>query len=133
MSKIFIDTNVFIYALDKNSKYHEWSKTILTDSKIDLLTTTKNISEFFAVTTKFGLQFESTFSFYKEMRKNCTILFPSEKSLTKFANLLEKYPSKGNRVFDSEIASILSNGLNRLASLNKRDFEEITEIKTEIL
>lgn len=48
MTKVLIDTNIFIYDLDKKSKYNSKAKEIL-NSDFELYTSAKNISEFVSV------------------------------------------------------------------------------------
>jgi len=58
-----------------------------------------------------------------------TILYPSEKSLTIFKDLLQKYKPTGLKIHDFEILSIgLTNQINTIATFNVKDFEEISEI-----
>ena len=52
MNKILVDTNVLIYALDKNSLFYDRAVKILTKTDTIIYLTSKNISEFFAVCTK---------------------------------------------------------------------------------
>lgn len=51
MNKIFIDTNVLIYAKDKSSSYHERSIKLLSQP-FHFYTSSKNLSEYFAVVTR---------------------------------------------------------------------------------
>lgn len=50
MNRLFIDTNVLVYALDKDSVFYAKARALLFDTPCDLFTSTKNISEFFIVT-----------------------------------------------------------------------------------
>jgi len=83
MNKLLIDTNVFIYDIDKSSKYHNPANEILNSDK-ELYTTTKNISEYFAVLTKLELNYEKIWSYYLDIKRNVNILYPSKKSLLLF-------------------------------------------------
>jgi len=130
MNKVGIDTNVFIYVLDKSSPHHKKCDNFLKDTENELFTTTKNISEFIAVCTKIGVEREKMNGMYNEIKSNIKILYPTEKSLTAFEQLNEKYQPKGNRVYDVEIVSIFtSNNVTSIATLNIDDFKNITEIK----
>lgn len=51
-NSVLLDTNVFIYALDADSKFHEQSKLFLQNPDYQLSTTSKNISEFLVVLTR---------------------------------------------------------------------------------
>ena len=130
MNELFVDTNVFIYALDKNSIYNEQSSQILTSQENMLFTSSKNISELFAVISKLNINKMLFNRFYTELKQNTGILFPNNDSLEKFEKLMKKYNPVGNRVFDIEIVSImLSYGIKHLATFNKKDFTGIEEIK----
>lgn len=130
MNDILIDTNVFIYALDKNSIYNQPSSQILTSLTNVLFTTSKNISELFAITSKLNINRTAFGRFYGELKQNIGILFPTSESLDIFERLLKKYKPIGNRVFDIEIVSImLSYNVKSLATFNKKDFKVIEEIE----
>jgi predicted nucleic acid-binding protein len=45
-NSILIDTNVFVYAVDADSKFHQWALGVLSDSNRTLFTTSKNTSDF---------------------------------------------------------------------------------------
>ncbi|MFN3555767.1 MAG: type II toxin-antitoxin system VapC family toxin [Bacteroidales bacterium] len=130
MSSVMLDTNILIYALDRSSAYHKESVKILEDPGLQLFITSKVVSEYFAVCSKLDLESSIVFSFYKELRENTTMLFPYAESMVLFEKLIEKYKSKGNRVYDLEIASVVATyGLDYLASFNRVDFEKIDEVK----
>ncbi len=50
--KILLDSNVLLYAMDKNSKYHKISINIIENKNYQLFVSTKNISEILAVSSK---------------------------------------------------------------------------------
>ncbi|MEO8211303.1 MAG: type II toxin-antitoxin system VapC family toxin [bacterium] len=129
MNKILIDTNIFIYDLDKSSIFHDKAKKIIQDESLELSTTSKNISEFFAVCTKLNIDEKIMFGYYEDILSNILILFPEYHSLNIFKELLKINKPKGNRVFDFEIVSImLSNGILQIATMNIEDFKKIKEI-----
>lgn len=130
MSEVLVDTNIFIYALDKNSLYNKQSEHILSNANITLFTTTKNISELFAITSKLNVNRTLTNNFYSEIKRNVGILFPSNESLFIFEKLIKKYKPVGNIVFDIEIVSVmLSYNISYLATFNTKDFRGIEEIE----
>ena len=49
---ILVDTNVLIYAVDADSRFHEQAIKFLSDSALKLFTTSKNISESLVVLTR---------------------------------------------------------------------------------
>ena len=70
MSKILVDTNVLIYSLDKNSRYHLASISLLSNPNYSLYVSTKNISEFVAVATKQKVEYSIITEFLAELPKN---------------------------------------------------------------
>jgi predicted nucleic acid-binding protein len=52
MNNILIDTNVLVYALDADSKFHEKSKSLVENENHNLFTTSKNLSELLVVLTR---------------------------------------------------------------------------------
>lgn len=130
MIKLMIDTNIFIYSFDKKSIFNSRAAKVLSDTKYELYTTTKNISEFIAVTTKSGVENSDILKFVEEIERNVEILFPDSVSLGIFKKLFSKYKPKGNRVYDFEILSIIiANKLTHLTTLNISDFKNVKEIQ----
>ncbi|MDX2306023.1 MAG: type II toxin-antitoxin system VapC family toxin [Microscillaceae bacterium] len=119
MINLVLGTNVLIYALNSDSEFHGKASAILQNEENLLFLTTKNISEFFAVSSKLGLDLQKVLEFYEDLSLNTTILFPSGASLAIFRVLLEKYQPKGNRIYDLEIVSIMiAQGLKKIATFN---------------
>lgn len=130
MNKIGVDTNIFIYTLDKSSPHHLMCDSFLKDTSNNLFTTAKNISEYFAVCTKLGIEKEKMKGFYNEIKNNLIILYPNIESLKLLEYFIDKYQPKGNRVYDVEIVSVLiSNNVSKIATVNMDDFKNISEIE----
>ncbi len=128
MDKCLIDTNIFVYDLDADSLFNANAHRILT-SKNDLFTTHKNITELFAVLSKFQVSYEIILSYYHDIRKNVQILYPDEESLLHFESLANKYQVKGNEIYDLEIVSImLTHQIKTVATFNTKDFEGIANL-----
>ena len=53
MNNILLDTNLLIYAIDEDSKYYNSVQKILDNESNNLFTTSKNISEFLSVITRY--------------------------------------------------------------------------------
>lgn len=131
--KLLVDTNIMVYAVDEDSRYHERAQRLIYESNEELLTTSKNLSEFLAVVTKGeppALSTEEALNTLLELTEAFTIFYPTNYTFVIFQNLLLKYQPTGLRIHDFEIASIgLGNGINRLATVNRKDFEEIEELE----
>lgn len=116
--------------MDKSSIFNKPAKTILSNPTHNLFITSKNISEFFAVTSKRKISYKSSSNYYEEIKNKATILYPTEGSLVFLEYLLQKYHPKGNRVFDMEIVSImLDNQIEQIATFNRKDFLNISEVQ----
>lgn len=130
MTNLLIDTNIWIYASDKKSIFYPKAKAILSSPDYNFFITSKNISEFFAVTSKQKIFYESSSNYYEEIKNKASILFPNQNSLSIFEKLLLKYEPKGNQVYDIEIVSIMiDNNIIKIASFNRKDFINITEVQ----
>ena len=99
MSKVLLDTNVLIYSIDEESKYFKKAQNLISEQNIDLFTTSKNLSEFLAVITRFpgnSLTLENALTVLQDFKTIFTILYPNEKSYKIFIDLLKKYEFPGD-------------------------------------
>lgn len=129
MSSILLDTNILIYALDRSSAFHKESVQIIENPDFDLYITTKVVSEYFAVCSRLELENSVILTFYNELRKNSSMVYPNSDSIELFEKMIQKYNPKGNRVYDIEIASVANAyNIDFIASFNVSDFERIDEI-----
>ncbi len=129
--KILLDSNVLLYAIDKQSKYHTISIDILENKNYELFVSTKNIAEVLSVCSKIGVSKDLILRFMDNIVfKVATLIYPNEHSFKHFIEIIRKYNIKGNQVYDMEIASImLANNINTIATFNHKDFKEINEIE----
>ena len=113
MSKIVLDTNILIYSIDEESQYFDKAQKIIFNSNLELFTTSKNLSEFLSVITRIP---------------DSSLLL--DEALTIVQDLLFKYKPIGLKIHDFEIMSIaLSNEIRTLATLNVKDYKEVSEIE----
>lgn len=135
MNKILVDTNVLVYAIDKDSRFYLRSRKLLFESTLELFTTSKNLIEFLTVVTRgkeIPLPTEKAMSVVKDFSRVFAILYPTKGSFEVFEELLEKYRPTGLKIHDYEIISIgLVNGINQIATFNSKDFEDIEEVCIE--
>ena len=133
INEVLIDTNILVYAIDEDSKFYSKSQALLYDSDYDLLTTSKNLSEFLAVVTKgqvVSLSVDEALAVLEDYDDILTILYPSETSIHIFKELLQKYKPTGLKIHDFEIISIgLSHEINQIATVNTKDLEGVEEIE----
>jgi len=133
MNKILVDTNVLVYSIDEDSKFHTISRNLVQNPDNHLYTTSKNLSEFLVVLTR-GVEIPVTIENALELLTNLlpffTILYPSESSFKILQEILLKYKPKGLRIHDFEIISIgIQNGIKNIATLNAVDFKGISEVE----
>ena len=131
-NSLLVDTNILVYAADKDSEFYRRARQLLFESDYSLITTSKNISEFLSVVTKgikVPLSVPDALSTLEEILETFTILYPTNFTFITFQNLLRKYKPTGLRIHDYEIASIgISNGVTKVATVNTKDFIAIEEI-----
>ena len=132
-NRILIDTNILIYSIDVDSKFHHKSIKLLLNPDNELYTTSKNISEFLVVLTRaesIKITVLEALDILSELLINITILYPTEQTQNIFYKLLKKYTPTGLLIHDFEIVSIaLANGIKNIATQNISDFKNIEEIK----
>jgi len=133
MNKLLLDTNILVYSIDEDSKYFEESQNILRNRSYDLYTTSKNVSEFLVVVTKFpqkSISAKEALEILRDFTGFITIIYPTPSSNILFQEMIEKYQPTGLKILDYEIASIsLNHQINRIATFNKKDFQEIEELE----
>lgn len=130
MIKVLVDTNILIYALDSGSSYYPKSMSILTNSQYQLFITSKNITEYFAVSSKLRIPPKQVWNFYKEVKQNFIILYPNDESILRLERMIKKYQPKGNTIFDLEvIATALTAGVKNFATINAKDFQQVKGVK----
>jgi predicted nucleic acid-binding protein len=130
--RILIETNVLIYAIDADSRFHQQAIQLIQNPNYDLYTTSKNLSEFLVVLTRtetIKIDTVKALDILKVLISNLNVLYPSEESYQKFIELLGKYRPRGLRIHDFEIISIaLTSGITQIATQNIDDFKSIGEI-----
>ena len=132
-SSILIDTNILIYAIDADSRFHNSALKLLFDPTLKLFTTSKNLSEFLVVLTRnkeIELSTAECFELLNSLLTDINILYPNPTTFKIFQNLISKYNPRGLWIHDVEIASIgLAYGISTIATNNIADFKRIAEIE----
>jgi len=132
MSKVLVDTNILVYGVDEDSAFFKRARKILEQKKNQLVTTSKNLIEFLAVTTKssgYNLKNDTALEIVEEIIQGVEIVYPTQESMAIFLNLMNLYQPKGLKVHDFEIISIgLANGVREIATFNTKDFKSVKEI-----
>jgi len=104
----------------------------LEQEKYQLVTTSKNLIEFLAVTTKisgYNLENDTALEIIEEILQGIEIVYPTQESMAIFLDLMTRYQPKGLKVHDFEIISIgLAHGVHEVATFNTKDFKSVNEI-----
>ena len=132
-NSVLLDTNVLIYALDADSKFHDQTQQLLLNQYYEFITTSKNISEFLVALTRtesVKLPVNEALDILQDFTAEIPILYPDQKSSMLFYELLRKYNPSGLRIHDFEIVAIaLAHNINCIASFNISDFRQIEELR----
>ena len=131
-NSVLVDTNVLIYAIDADSKFHQRALNFLCDPTIRFFTTSKNISEFLVVLTRnkeIDISTNECLELLNDLIEDIEILYPNPTTIKLFYDLIRKYNPRGLWIHDLEIASIsISYGISKIVTNNIVDFKRIDEI-----
>jgi predicted nucleic acid-binding protein len=134
---IFIDTNVLIYANNRESPLCEVARETLdelTRSGHTPFVSNQVIREYLVIMTRPGfiekpIPLESAIEDARRMMKEFSLLFADRDSLDKLMELIRKYEIRGKRIHDASIVSLmLTNGITDILTHNIDDFKSFDEI-----
>ncbi len=132
-NSILVDTNVLIYAVDADSRFHEQAVKFLSDPTLKLFTTSKNISEFLVVLTRneeIKLPAAECLEILNNILLDIVVLYPNPMTMKVFQDLIRKHNPRGLWIHDVEIASIgIAHGISVIATNNTADFKRIAELE----
>jgi len=133
MNELLLDTNILVYAVDEDSKFYTQTRSLFDKKDFELCTTSKNLTEFLAVTTCTkipALSIDDALGVVEDYVHALTVFYPNEQSFARFRELLLKYKPTGLRIHDFEILSIaLAHQVEKVATFDIKDFSGIEEIK----
>jgi predicted nucleic acid-binding protein len=135
-----VDTNVLVYAMFPESEHHLPSRKAIEQAQgeeVRLCLTPQIYSEFYAIMTnprrvsqpRSPIEALEALDRIVELPGMALLPIPLD-ILDRMKSLLQKYPVKGNGIFDIQlVATMLGNGVNKLFTFNREHFERISEIK----
>ena len=135
---IFIDTNILIYANNKDSNLCDLARQKLNDlseTGSSFIISDQVIREYLVIMTRPGyiekpVSSISALEDIERMLKEFVLIFPDQDSLKNLMDLVSKYEIKGKRIHDTAIVSLmLSNGIKDILTNNIDDFKSFHEIK----
>lgn len=128
------DTNILVYAINKDSPKHKQARKFLEDNQGNLILAHQNILETIKVLThpRFSrpMKPKSAIKAVLAIAKSCQIIVP--KAGTEFIalELIKKLDLAGIRIFDAYlVATALANSITLVVTDNVRDLQKFKEIK----
>ena len=137
VDSIFVDTNVLVYANNRESDLCDSSRIRLNElsgSGNPLVISDQVIREYLVIMTRPGfiekpISTKSAIEDAERMKKEFTLIFPDSTSLENLIELLRKYEIKGKRIHDAALVSLmLANGIKDILTNNIDDFKSFKEI-----
>lgn len=130
---ILVDSNILIYSFDINSSKNAISRIFLSSEK-NLCISQQNFLETYRVIThdKYSKPMKSieALEALELIVDEFKVIFPTNATYKLFKELCRKYIVGSNVIFDVYlIATMLSNGINIIATDNAKDFAKFEEIK----
>jgi predicted nucleic acid-binding protein len=133
--KTAIDTNILVYSLNKSSKYHDICRQFLLSGLENPVVPNQTLFEFLRVVTHskypHPLDIKAAINHVAIYKSLYETIYETEQDFQVFRDLYLKYKLGSNRVFDTKlVATLINNGINRLATMNDKDFKIFSEIET---
>lgn len=131
---ILVDSNILIYAINRSSPKHTIAQQFLQQEKEKLVLAHQNIFEALRVLThprypkpmKINPAIEAVIS----ITSNLDVIYPFLETQQLSLELLKKYKLTSNQIFDGYlVATMLSNGIDKIATDNVKDFQKFKYIK----
>lgn len=137
---VLLDTNILVYAHNTDVPYHNQCSALRKQGfqgKIPVCICPQILNEFFAIITspKRVTQPISTDQAVQEINKylhakEIIKIQPTPEATNITLSLLKKHQLKSQSIFDTYlVATMISNGINKICTYNARDFERFDSIK----
>jgi len=137
---IFLDTNLIVYAINKDSPYHAKATALMEaigEGKLETCLSLQVLGEFYATATnpkkiEKALTPEEAVLVIEGLLRTDTILklYPKQETLKLTLDLVKRYQLKSPDLFDAQIAAtMLDNGVTTIYTVNEQDFAIFEEIK----
>lgn len=132
---MLIDSNILVYAVNKNSSKHKKAVSFLKNNESDLVISHQNILEALRVIThpKYSHPLNSQLAVKAVLliADASTVISPNDITYPIFLDYIKKFNLSGNRIFDAYLAATaLSNEIYEIATDNTKDFQKYSALKT---
>jgi len=137
---IFLDTNLIVYAINKDSPYHGRATALMEaigEGKLETCLSLQVLGEFYATATnpkkiEKTLTPEEAVMVIEGLLRTDTILklYPKQETLKLTLDLVKRYQLKSLDFFDAQIvATMLDNRVATIYTVHEQDFAIFEEIK----
>ena len=136
---LLLDTNVLVYAHNQDSPFHSKSLSLVKgaiEGQFSGILAQQNLVEFYSVITDQRritnplppLKAQEIFEDY--LRLPFRIIVPNQETIKILSMFCQKKAVKNGQVFDAYlVATMLSNQIKHIVTVNVNDFKSFTEIK----
>lgn len=130
-----IDTNILVYSLNKSSPHHDICRQFLLSGVENPVVPNQVLFEFLRVVThpKFlhPLDLKTAINHVAVYKSLYVTIYETDQDFDLFRKLYSKYQLGSNRIFDTKlVATLLNNGVDRIATVNDKVFKIFSEIET---
>ncbi|MEC4885106.1 MAG: type II toxin-antitoxin system VapC family toxin [Scytonema sp. PMC 1070.18] len=135
--KIFIDTNILIFATNTRSPWYEMANISLQNARetgIELFVSPQVLREYLAAATRLnmtgdGLRLEEILENVKTFQTELKILEDNDLVLSALTQLLRTFPTAGKQVHDANIVATMQvHNVDHLLTHNLADFARFSKI-----
>lgn len=136
-NRLFVDTNVLIYATDLQSPFYVQAVNALNKafmSGVDLVISFQVLREYLAVTTRIRVDkpevsLDDLFESIRVFRQEFEVVEDNGKILDNLLNLVENIPTAGKQIYDANIvATMQAHGIRSLLTHNTADFRRFSHL-----
>ena len=141
VSKLFVDTNILVYAINTTSKWHKLARAALEDATntgSELVISPQVLREYLTAATRpppsgAGVALTSALSDYRQFRSQFTVLHDNSSTLDALDSLLKTTSAIGRQIYDANIvATMQAYGVKHLLTHNVADFARFAGVITVI-
>lgn len=134
---ILLDTNILVYAVDADSRFHVSCAGVVSRAmtgKLDAVIVPQVLMEFYAVATsprrvRSPLSASDGALQVTDWRRSIAVRYPTARCLAEWASLVERIPRTGQEVHDLFLAAQMrAHGIAEICTVNADDFRGITGI-----
>lgn len=143
IERLLLDTNVLVYAMDGSSEFHAVSRAVLDRAQspdAGLCVTPQNMVEFYSLVTNPRRVLAPRSPEEAIETVESLMAFPGLDVLpvpfdlvSRVLALCKQHTVMGTRIFDLQIVAVMqANGVQRISTFDRTDFEPFSDISVEM-